>query len=192
MTDALNTHASAWRMVDSGVPLAFVKELMALVEASPAIQGLIRMWDQEPDAQERAETLVALQELVEDNAHEPGARSAERLDDDDALLAERMAWKAHLRRLVDAHGGVSAVARRAGLPQPSLSRMLSTPSEPRAKTLMRLAAAMGVEVGALHPTEDEPEKNVVHLSEGYRAEVSYGELLFGVRSRPRRSWRGAR
>lgn len=55
-----------------------------------------------------------------------------------------MAEKAKLRKIIDKHGGVSAVAQKSGIPQPSLSRMLSSPSIPRRSTLYRIANALGL------------------------------------------------
>lgn len=46
--------------------------------------------------------------------------------------------------LIDRHGGISAVARKSGIPQPSLSRMLSSASMPRKSTLYEIAVALGV------------------------------------------------
>jgi DNA-binding phage protein len=53
-----------------------------------------------------------------------------------------MAEKAKLRKLIDQHGGVSAVAKLTGIPQPSLSRMLNSGSIPRRSTLYRIANAL--------------------------------------------------
>jgi DNA-binding phage protein len=53
-----------------------------------------------------------------------------------------MTDKARLRDLIDQHGGVSAVAKKSGIPQPSLSRMLSSASIPRRSTLYKIANAL--------------------------------------------------
>ena len=53
-----------------------------------------------------------------------------------------MAEKAKLRQIIDKHGGVSAVAQKCGIPQPSLSRMLSSTSVPRRTTLYKIANAL--------------------------------------------------
>lgn len=58
-------------------------------------------------------------------------------------------WKARLRRLVEARGGVGVVAERAGMRQPSLSRLLNSASVPRPTTLRRLAGALEVPVQSL-------------------------------------------
>ncbi|MDQ3264273.1 MAG: helix-turn-helix domain-containing protein [Myxococcota bacterium] len=55
------------------------------------------------------------------------------------------AFKARLRLLIDKNGGVVEVARRAGIPQPSLSRMLNSSSMPRRSTLFKIANALNLE-----------------------------------------------
>jgi len=52
--------------------------------------------------------------------------------------------------LIDQHGGVSEVARKSGIPQPSLSRMLNSGSMSRRSTLYKIANAL-----------DLPEKDLV-------------------------------
>lgn len=60
---------------------------------------------------------------------------------DDVVDAVR-AQKEKLRKLIDAHGGVSEVARKAGMHQSALSRMLNSASMPRRTTLYRIANAL--------------------------------------------------
>jgi DNA-binding phage protein len=55
-----------------------------------------------------------------------------------------VAEKARLRQIIDKHGGVSAVAKKSGIPQPSLSRMLGSASIPRRSTLYKIANALGL------------------------------------------------
>jgi transcriptional regulator with XRE-family HTH domain len=65
------------------------------------------------------------------------------------------AWKTRLRHLVEARGGVSVVAKRAGMRQPSLSRLLNSASVPRSSTVHRLARALDIPVGSLLPRSPE-------------------------------------
>ena len=55
-----------------------------------------------------------------------------------------MEHEAKLRRRVDEHGGVSEVARKAGMHQSALGRLLSSASMPRRTTSYRLANALDV------------------------------------------------
>ena len=63
------------------------------------------------------------------------------------MLEAFLAFKTKLRDVVDKNGGVSDVARLTGIPQPSLSRMLNSPSMPRRTTLYRIANALGLSEG---------------------------------------------
>lgn len=140
--------ARCWRLVAAGSPPEFVRQVRALAQESEGARDLLELWDEEIDLAERDATVAALHELVEDQQPLPLEQTA---PDVALLLEERLAWKEHLRGLVESHGGVSAVAEAAGIPQPSLSRMLNTPSEPRPSTLQRLAAGLGMPLEALSP-----------------------------------------
>lgn len=61
----------------------------------------------------------------------------------DGSLVHARAHKQRLCDLIDKHGGVSDVARKTGIPQPSLSRMLNSGSMPRKSTLYKIANALG-------------------------------------------------
>jgi DNA-binding phage protein len=67
-----------------------------------------------------------------------GADNEEKVVDD----ANAMAEKAKLRQIIDRNGGVSAVARKSGIPRPSLSRMLNSPANLRRSTLSKIAKAV--------------------------------------------------
>jgi DNA-binding phage protein len=47
--------------------------------------------------------------------------------------------------LIDRHGAITKVARKAGIPQPSLSRMLNSASMPRRTTLYKIAKALDLD-----------------------------------------------
>lgn len=102
------------------------------------------------DVEPATELLKRIQESIDDYAdapqepvHKPYIKY-NRLED----VAQRvMAEKAKLRQIIDRHGGVSAVAQRCGIPQPSLSRMLNSPSVPRRSTLYKIANALGLSEG---------------------------------------------
>ncbi|EYF05796.1 helix-turn-helix domain-containing protein [Chondromyces apiculatus] len=91
-----------------------------------------------------------IQDAIDDDADAPQVPLQKLYLPYDKLedVAQRvMAEKAKLRRLIDRHGGVSAVAAKSGIPQPSLSRMLNSPSIspiPRRATLYKIAIALGL------------------------------------------------
>ena len=80
-------------------------------------------------------------ETPEDIAGYLNAVMEEMSDDDDPRLL-MMA----LRDVVKARGGVSALAREAGLNRVALSRALSGQRNPRLDTLAKLSAACGVKL----------------------------------------------
>lgn len=113
------------------------------------MDDLLRLWAEAPDAAERQQVEADLYAMIEDREPAGGSPQVPSVDGEGALLAARRAQKEHLWRLVEAQGGVREVARRADIPQPSLSRLLGSVSEPRPATLNRLAAAMGLAPAAL-------------------------------------------
>ena len=162
--------AIAWQMFTAGLAPSFVTEVRRIASLNGGPADLMELWADAADPTERDATLHALFEVLEDEQPVRKEPPAAQLPDEDVLLSERRAWKAHLRSLVDTHGGVSEVARRAEIPQPSLSRMLNSMAEPRPATLQRLADAMGLQVARLqHP----PKEDVPVLVE--LPEVLYGE-----------------
>ena len=59
----------------------------------------------------------------------------------------------------------------SGIPQPSLSRLLNTMSEPRPSTLARLAQAMGLTVADLDPRPARPEQSLQARAEERRVRI---------------------
>jgi DNA-binding phage protein len=51
-------------------------------------------------------------------------------------------FKVKLKDIIDRHGGVVAVSKKIGMPQPSLSRMLNSGTMPRRSTLYKIAKAL--------------------------------------------------
>jgi len=139
-----------------------VLRIVELARESEGVDDLLNLWAEAPDAEERQQVEADLYAMIEDREPAGGTAQVASVDDGDALLAARRTQKEHLRRLVEAHGGVSEVARRADIPQPSLSRLLGSVSEPRPATLNRLAAAMGLAPAALlAPVATTPQTEIV-------------------------------
>lgn len=149
----------AMAMVDSGLPFEFGLQVVAVARETDAILELASMWEAETDAAERDETIVALQRLLDD--YEQPVRAGQGLADEaeaDVWADQIAKWKLRLRGRVDAAGGVSAVARLANMPQPSLSRILHDFSVPRHATLVKLAQVLGVTVHALRPPRSKRDR----------------------------------
>lgn len=131
----------------------FIVNAWELAGVDQGVYDLFELWAQtENDPDERDQIIADIQDLLEehrDAPKEPLRKPYVRFDQLDDLAQRVMAEKAVLRKLIDQHGGVSVVAQKSGIPQPSLSRMLNSPSVPRKSTLYKIANAL-----------DLPEKDV--------------------------------
>jgi DNA-binding phage protein len=133
-------------MEKAGLDRNFIVEASELARSDQGIYDLMALWiDAATDPSERDEVVADIQESLDDYRDAPATPekrphiSYNQLED----VAKRvMAEKVKLRQVIDKHGGVSAVAQKCGIPQPSLSRMLNSPSVPRRSTLYKIANAL--------------------------------------------------
>lgn len=134
------------KMRDAGVDPAFILEAQDLARTDQGVFDLMELWAELPDGDpERNECIADIQDLIEDDRDAPDQplqKPKIRYDELDRVVESIVAGKERLRVIIDKHGGVSAVARKAGIPQPSLSRMLSDGSMPRRTTLYKIAEAL--------------------------------------------------
>lgn len=133
-------------MSDAGLPAAFVRHCDDLARVDQGAFELMELWyEDDDDEQGRDEILADLQEMLDDE-EELGSKPVQkpyiRYDQLGDVVGRVREHKEKLRRLVDEHGGVSAVARKAGMHQSALSRLLNSPSMPRRTTLYRIANAL--------------------------------------------------
>lgn len=142
----LNLASIMVEMKNAGLDHDFIVKGSELARTDQGIYDLMALWmGAAGDPAERDEIVADIQESVDDYADAPQAPlhkpyiKYDRLDD----VAQRViAEKGRLRQIIDRHGGVSAVAQKSGIPQPSLSRMLNSPSIPRRSTLYKIANAL--------------------------------------------------
>lgn len=142
----LNLASIMVEMKNAGLDHDFIVKASELARVDQGVYDLMALWlATSGDPAERAEILADIQESLDDYADAPSQPvrkpyiTYNQLED----VAQRvMAEKVKLRQLIDRHGGVSAVAQKAGIPQPSLSRMLNSPSIPRRSTLYKIANAL--------------------------------------------------
>lgn len=134
-------------MKNADLPHEFIAAASEIGREDQGVYDLMVLWLEADDDEVREEVVAALQDSLDDYRDArttPEKKPYIKFDDLDRIGEQVLARKAHLRDLVDRHGGVSEVARRCGIPQPSLSRMLRSPSMPRRTTLFRLADALGL------------------------------------------------
>ena len=114
-----------------GIPREFIAAVDELARVDAGVFELADMWF---EGEDRDECLADLQDLV-DEAEElprtPAAKPSIPFDELDDVGDRVVQFKKRLRDIVDRQGGVSAVAKKVGMPQPSLSRLLNSASMPR-------------------------------------------------------------
>lgn len=130
----------------AGLDQEFIVTASELARTDQGVFDLMALW-KGSNPEERDEIVADIQESVDDYQDAPQSPVKKPYIDFDKLgdvAAEVLVKKEKLRDIIDQHGGVSAVAKKAGIPQPSLSRMLNSPSMPRKSTLYRIANALDV------------------------------------------------
>ena len=138
--------AVAAEMVRSGLDFDWVVAVAKVAKLDQGAFALMKLWH-ESDSKTKSEIIADLQDTLDDYVDappEPTERPKIPFEDLDPVTRQILAEKKKLRALIERHGGVSAVARRCGIPQPSLSRMLNSASMPRRSTLYRIAVSVGI------------------------------------------------
>jgi hypothetical protein len=130
------------------LPVPFIDAVSRLAQEDQGIFELMALWQAAAeDVEERVAVEADLQEHLEEAAElpsEPVRKPKIPFDDLTSVASQVMRHKQRLREIVDRHGGVSEVARKCGMAQPSLSRMLTSASMPRRSTLYKIANALGL------------------------------------------------
>lgn len=134
-----------FKMAEEGLSQDFIFQLFCLAEKYEGIFDLLNLWINETDQKERDEIIADLQDEIEElqNAEiiKPNYLHFDNLD----LIAENvMDFKKSLRTEIERWGGISKLSKATGIPVPSLSRFLSTPSLPRRITLEKIARALNL------------------------------------------------
>lgn len=135
-------------MEAAGIDREFIVRSFELAQHDQGVFDLMALWQESAASPGDREDIVAdLQDSLDDYEDAPKAPQKKPYITYDGLgdvAIQVTAAKKRLRDLIDRHGGVSAVALKSGIPQPSLSRMLNSASIPRRATLYKIANALGV------------------------------------------------
>ncbi len=137
----------AQRMLASDMPETFVRQAVTsaledIDQGRLGVAGLMSMWAE--GGPESEDCIADIYEHLDDMEGNGSEAPYIAFDDLERIAQDIVLFKGALRRHIDKHGGVTKVAQAAGIPQPSLSRMLNTASMPRRNTLYKLANAMGL------------------------------------------------
>ena len=150
MTTTLDNRARAFQialeMRQAGESEAFALKAAELAGEWEGVFDLMVLWREADTNDDKEETIIALQETIDDIEHTPRRQDLPKIPYEhlDAVKDEVLAFKAELRKKVDQWGGISRLARETGIPQPSLSRFFNSPSLPRRTTLYKIASATGL------------------------------------------------
>lgn len=139
-------------MRHTGLESALIFSLMENCQRYEGIRDLMEMWSDETDPKERSKIIADLQESIDDivNAPQrPEERPYLRYNDIDEIKQDVIEFKNRLRKEVDRQGGISELARKTGIPQPSLSRFFTSASMPRRTTLYKIAKALNLPESAI-------------------------------------------
>lgn len=134
-------------MAKAGIDRRFIVSCSELARTDQGVFDLMELWCEAERDDDRGETLADLQDIVDEasaSPRQPEEKPYIPFDDLDDVARAVLEHKKKLRELIDRHGGVSKVAEKIGMPQPSLSRMLNSASMPRRTTLYRIANGLGV------------------------------------------------
>ena len=135
-----------------GLESAFIGSLMENCLRYEGIRDLMELWAEETDSTERDKIVHDLQESLDDIIHapaQPEERPYLRFDDLVEVKTDVRAFKERLRREVDRQGGLCELARKTGIPQPSLSRFFASNAMPRRTTIYKIAKALNLPESAI-------------------------------------------
>lgn len=135
-----------------GLESAFICSLMENCQRFEGLRDLMELWFEEPDSNERDKVIADLQASLDDVMDAPQKleeRPYLRFNDLEEIKKDIVIFKKQLRDKVDRHGGISALSRKTGIPQPSLSRFFTSNAMPRRTTLYKIAKALNLPESAV-------------------------------------------
>jgi len=141
--DDIYEMSEKWRQ-QTNLDKEFLLGVLELAKERTPFYKMLDLWSQS-SLEERAEIIADLEEMFEDYKNRPSSPvelpyvPMEKLS---SIAREIVAYKSFLKAKVKEHGGVTEIARKCGIAQPSLSRFLNSGTLPRKSTLEKLAKAL--------------------------------------------------
>jgi DNA-binding phage protein len=134
-------------MKSEGLSDSFIAHAVKLAEYYEGAYDLFELWESEDDKDEKDKIISDLQEEIDEFQEQP--REAVKkpyitYNDLEVIAKDVLSFKAHLKTLVDAWGGISKLSKETGIPQPSLSRFFTSSSMPRRTTLYKIANVLNI------------------------------------------------
>ncbi len=143
----LKVYEVATMMKKIGLSAHFIS---ACVEQALEFEGthdLMLLWSEAESEVERNEIVADLQDEIDAQSEapkKPMKKPFVKYDDLEVIAKDVVKFKKALRKVVDKRGGIAKLAKKSGLPQPSLSRFFNSASMPRRATLYKIAEALSL------------------------------------------------
>lgn len=132
-------------MSQTDLPPNFIVQCVRSAMEYEGVLDLMVMWVEAEDLIEKEDIVGDLQECLDDleQTHKVEGTFV-RFDDLETIGKNIMAFKDGLRLKAEAQGGIQNLAKKTGIPQPSLSRFFSSGAMPRRVTLLKIAQALSL------------------------------------------------
>ena len=147
--DEQNPHHSvelfkiATQMKEAGLSDHFISSAIRCALVFEGVADLVQIWSQENDLVERNEIIADIQEMV-DACAQPAKEEHSRIkiNDLESVAKDIRQFKDSLLEIVIQKGGLNSLAKKTGIPQPSLSRFFNSNAMPRRATLLKIGRAL--------------------------------------------------
>ncbi len=143
----LKVYGIATAMKTAGLDANFITNCVKLAFEYEGAHDLMQLWAEASNQEEKDEVIADLQDEIDTHQElpkKPTKKPYVKFDDLDAIAKNIEGYKRNLRKLVDRHGGIVELAKKTGIPQPSLSRFFNSNSMPRRTTIYKIAEALGL------------------------------------------------
>ena len=135
-----------FKMEAEGLSQEFILKWFDFAQKYEGIADLLNLWIKETDQKERDEIIADLQDEFEEFQNAEIIKPARYIhfDNLDLIAQDVLEFKKYLTIEIGRWGGITKLSKATGIPVPSLSRFLNTPSLPRRITLEKIAKAMNL------------------------------------------------
>jgi DNA-binding phage protein len=131
----------------SGLSDKFIADAVEIGRYYEGVYDLFELWATEVDPDFKEQIVANIQAEIDEFCEQPKKPTKKPYIDYshlESIAKDVLAFKAHLKSLVDKWGGVTKLSKVTGIPQPSLSRFFNSESMPRRTTLYKIADALNL------------------------------------------------
>lgn len=133
------------QMNQEGLSEKFIVDAVQTAFEYEGVYDLMKMWVEEAGEGEKNEIVADIQDMIDEcSQKEKVDGTYVRFDDLEQIAKHIQSFKDNLRIVVEKNGGIKALAKLTGIPQPSLSRFFNSNTMPRRVTLLKIARALNL------------------------------------------------